>query len=78
MTLAMRNTASGVIQTVKWLEYLLSLEYYNTGKGSQPIRFEDQNELLYNNILYIYVTLNHKTSHMGQFFEIEIYTSYES
>ncbi len=53
MTLAMRNTASGVIQTVKWLEYLLSLEYYNTGKGSQPIRFEDQNELLYNNILYI-------------------------
>ncbi len=78
MTLAMRNTASGVIQTVKWLEYLLSLEYYNTGKGSQPIRFEDQNELLYNNILYIYVTLNHKTSHMGQFVEIEIYTSYES
>ncbi len=26
----------------------------------------------------MYVTLDHKTSHKGQFFEIEIYTSYES
>ncbi len=25
---------------------------------------------------YIYVTLDHKTSHKGQFFKIEIYTSY--
>ncbi len=25
-----------------------------------------------------YVTLDHKTSHKGQFFETEIYTSYES
>ncbi len=29
-------------------------------------------------LLYLYVTLDHKTSHKGQFFEIEIYTSYES
>ncbi len=26
----------------------------------------------------LYVTLDHKTSHKGQFFNIEIYTSYES
>ncbi len=26
----------------------------------------------------LYVTLDHKTSHRGQFSEIEIYTSYES
>ncbi len=26
----------------------------------------------------LYVTLEHKTSHKGQFFEIEIYASYES
>ncbi len=26
----------------------------------------------------VYVTLDHKTSHMGQFFEIKIYTSSES
>ncbi len=26
----------------------------------------------------VYVTLDHKTSHMGQFFEIEMYTSPES
>ncbi len=32
------------------------------------------------NVMYvqIYVTLEHKTSHKGQFCEIEIYASYES
>ncbi len=32
-----------------------------------------------NDFVYIiYVTLDHKTSHKGQFFEIEIYTSMQS
>ncbi len=30
------------------------------------------------NYLTSYVTLDHKTSHKGQFFQIEIYTSSES
>ncbi len=30
------------------------------------------------NILLLYVTLDHKISHKGPFFEIEIYTSSES
>ncbi len=28
--------------------------------------------------MFLYVTLKHKTSHKGTFFEIEIYTAYES
>ncbi len=28
--------------------------------------------------MHLYVTLDHKTSHKGQFFKIDIYTSYES
>ncbi len=34
--------------------------------------------LIQMHICPIYVTLDHKTSHKGQFYEIEIYTSYES
>ncbi len=30
------------------------------------------------NLRIIYVTMDHKTSHKGQFLEIEIYTSFES
>ncbi len=39
-------------------------------KGSDALCFTQYSRL--------YVTLEHKTSHKGQFSEIEIYTSYES
>ncbi len=58
VTLAVRNTASGVIQTVgmKWL-VLLSQEYCTAGKSSQLIRFENQKELLYKYILNFIILL---------------------
>ncbi len=39
-----------------------------------------ENRVLLNKVLYTHthVTLDHKTSHTGTFFEIEIYTSSES
>lgn len=51
MTLTLRNIAMGVIQTVKRLIELCYaadrvLEYRTAGKGYQPIRFENQKELL--------------------------------
>ncbi len=58
VTLAVRNTASEVIQTVgmKWL-VLLSQEYCTAGKSSQLIRFENQKELLYKYILNFIILL---------------------
>ncbi len=47
--------------TVKWL-VLLSLEYHTPGKVSQPIRFDDQKELLikciYNSPIFYKATSN--------------------
>ncbi len=39
---------------------------------------EQNSPFAWTSILKAYVTLDHKTSHKGKFFEIEIYTSSES
>ncbi len=61
------------------LEVLATFEIYNVfdDTGCKAVIFVYRTSRSLSNII-LYVTLEHKTSHNGQFLEIEIYASSES